>query len=137
MSNDTNRPSNLNSKVRFKTGYVLTYIQETSKLEQLEIQTQRANCFLPRKKKRKRKCCLNLFYKFIEFCVVLFYQRGFRNLKFCWLQITVLISFFFFKLAPRAMYWTLICLDLFNSWLTVKWSFILMGPFYSCCNLTQ
>ena len=58
-----NRHSNLNSKVRFNTEYVLIYIQEKSKLEQLEIQTQRDNCFLDQKK--KKKFCLKLFYKFI------------------------------------------------------------------------
>ena len=51
--------------MRFNTGYVLIYIQQKSKLEQLEIQTQRDNYFLDRKKKKKKKYCLNLFYKFI------------------------------------------------------------------------
>ena len=67
LSNDANRHSNLNSKVRFNTEYVLIYIQEKSKLEQLEIQMQRHNCFLGRKK----KYCLNLFYKFREFFFIL------------------------------------------------------------------
>ena len=65
LSNDANRHSNLNSKIRFNTEYVLIYIQQKSKLEQIEIQTQRDNCFLDRKKKKKKKYYLNLFYKFI------------------------------------------------------------------------
>ena len=43
-------------------------------MEQLEIQTQRDNCFLDRKKK-KDKYCLSLFYKFIEFCFILLAKR--------------------------------------------------------------
>ena len=76
LSNDENRHSNLNSKERFNTGYVLIYIQEKCKLEQLEIQTPRDDCFLDRKK----KYCLNLFYKFIEFCFILLAKR-FQKLK--------------------------------------------------------
>ena len=132
MSNDANRHNNLNSKIRFNTGYVLIYIQQKSKLEQLEIQTQRDNCFLDRNKKKKKKYCLNLFYKFIGRILLHFIGKEvseIKNFVGCKLQ---------FFLAPRAMHWTLICLDLFKSWLiTIKWSFILMGRFYSCCNLTQ
>ena len=60
-----------------------------------------------------------------HFCYILFYKRGFRNFKGFWPQIQ-----FSFKLALQVKHWTLICLDLFNSWLMVKWSFILMGWFY-------
>ena len=131
LSNDANRHSNLNSKIRFNTGYVLIFIQEKSKLEQLEIQTQKDNCFLDRtKKKERKKYCLNLFYKFIEFCFILLAKR-FQKLK-------VLLAANYSFLAPQAMHWTLICLDLFKSWLiTIKWRFILMRRFYSCSNLTQ
>ena len=76
MSNDASRHSNLNSKVRFNTGYVLIFIQEKCKLKQLEIQTQKDNCFLDQtKKKERKKYCLNLFYKFIEFCFILLAKR--------------------------------------------------------------
>ena len=59
LSNDANRHSNLNSKIRFNTGYVLIFIQEKSKLEQLEIQTQKDNCFLDRTKKKGKKKILS------------------------------------------------------------------------------
>ena len=91
LSNDENRHSNLNSKVRFNTGYVLIYIQEKCKLEQLEIQTQRDNCFLDPKKKM-------LSQSFVQNRILLhFIAKGFRNLKFCWLQITALFINFFFS----------------------------------------
>ena len=66
-SNDANRHINLNSKVRFNTGYVLIYIQKKSKLELLEIQTQRDNCFLDQKKKILSQSFLQIYRILLHF----------------------------------------------------------------------
>ena len=132
MSNDANSHSNLNSKIRFNTGYVLIFIQEKSKLEQLEIQTQKDNCFLDRtKKKERKKYCLNLFYKFIEFCFILLAKR-FQKLK-----VLLAANYSFFSTSSNTLN-----LNLPRSVQKLTHhdqmeSVILMGRFYSCCNLTQ
>ena len=144
LSNDVNRHSNLNSKVRFNTGCFNIYSGKIQIGTLRHSNVKRQLLFKPKKKKEKM-----LSQSFLQIYRILLHFIGKEvseiwNFVGCKLQMYLFsfsflfFFFFFFKLAPLAMPWTLICLGLFNSWLImIKWSFILIGRFYSCCNFTQ
>ena len=98
LSNDANRVSNLNSKVRFITGYV--YIFRKIQIGTIRISNaQRQLLFRPKKKKEKKKYCLNIFYKFLEFCFILLAKR-FQKFEILLAENYSFIFFFFQSSTP-------------------------------------
>ena len=119
LSNDVNRHSNLNSKVRFNTG---SFNIHSGKIQIGTIRNSNAKRqlhFGP--KKKKEKILSQSFLQIYRILLHFIFLKRFQKFEILLAANYSFIFFFFFKLAPRTMHWTLICLDLLNSWLiTIK-----------------